>query len=283
MRTEIAVSHADFGIVFGSELLGTAVLVLLGVGVVANVLLTRSKGFDGGWLLINIGWGFGVMAGVFVAFKSGGHINPAVTFGILASGAEEFAPGVPVGPVPTLAYVSGQFIGAFAGACVAYLAYKNHFAAEDDDNTKLWVFSTAPQIRNYRWNFVTEVIGTFVLVLVVLSFGHTPHELGPLAAALLVVGIGASLGGPTGYAINPARDLGPRLVHALLVAPRKVTYAIAAPAGHDGSGAVATVAKPDIRVAGRVRASSDWAYAWVPVAGPLVGGVLAGLLSQVVF
>jgi glycerol uptake facilitator protein len=283
MRTEIAVSHADFGIVFGSELLGTAMLVLLGVGVVANVLLTRSKGFDGGWLLINIGWGFGVMAGVFVAFKSGGHINPAVTFGILASGAEEFAPGVPVGPVPTLAYVSGQFIGAFVGACVVYLAYKNHFAAEDDDNTKLWVFSTAPQIRNYRWNFVTEVIGTFVLVLVVLSFGHTPHELGPLAAALLVVGIGASLGGPTGYAINPARDLGPRLVHALLVAPRKATYAIAAPAGHDGSGAVATVAKPDIRVAGRVRASSDWAYAWVPVAGPLVGGVLAGLLSQVVF
>lgn len=269
--------------VFGSELLGTAMLVVFGAGVVANVLLARSKGFDGGWLLINFGWGLGVMAGVFVAFKTGGHLNPAVTVGIALSGANEYAPGIPVTAATTLAYMGGQFVGAFIGASVAYLAYKKHFDAEDDEKKKLAVFSTAPEIRRYGWNFVTEVIGTFVLVFVVLSFGYTPHELGPLAAALLVVGIGASLGGPTGYAINPARDLAPRLVHALFVARRKApAYSPAEPTGRDGSG-VMTMAKPDVRAAGRTRASSDWAYAWVPVLGPMVGGALAGLLSAAVF
>jgi glycerol uptake facilitator protein len=257
--------------VFVSEVLGTGMLILLGAGVVANVLLAKSKGFNGGWLLINFGWGFGVMAGVFVAFKSGGHINPAVTFGILASGADEYAPGVEISVASTLTYVSAQMLGAFLGACVAFLAYKKHFDAEEDEGKKLAVFSTGPEIRNYRWNFVTEVIGTFVLVIVVLSFANTPHELGPLAVALLVVGIGASLGGPTGYAINPARDLGPRIAHAVLPTSRRAR--VAAGAGGPGADVAPSAGRKD----------SDWGYSWVPVAGPLTGGILAGLLSQVLF
>jgi glycerol uptake facilitator protein len=267
----------DLGSVFVSEVLGTGMLILLGAGVVANVLLAKSKGFNGGWLLINFGWGLAVMAGVFVAFKSGGHINPAVTFGIWASGADEYAPGVDITIGSTMTYVAGQFLGAFIGACVAYVAYKKHFDAEPDEGKKLAVFSTGPEIRSYGWNFATEVIGTFVLVIVVLSLASTPHELGPVAVALLVVGIGASLGGPTGYAINPARDLGPRIAHAVLVAGRRITTASPVSVGPGTDG----IADPP-RPAGR-RNSSDWSYAWVPVAGPMVGGILAGLLSQVVF
>jgi glycerol uptake facilitator protein len=232
-----------------SEFLGTMFLLLGGAGVVANVILPRNKGFDGGWLLINFGWGLAVFAGVFVAYKSGAHINPAVTFGIWASGAEEFAPGIPVTAANGFFYVTAQMAGAAVGALVAFLAYKKHFDEEAPAATKLGVFSTGPEIRSYGWNLVTEIIGTFVLVFVVLMFGNTPHELGPLAVALLVVGIGASLGGPTGYAINPARDLGPRIAHALL--PIK------------GKG------------------GSDWSYSWVPVLGPIIGGVLAGLLAPV--
>lgn len=265
----------DLGAIFVSEMLGTGMLVLLGAGVVANVLLVKSKGFNGGWLLINFGWGFGVMAGVFVAFKSGGHINPAVTFGILASGAEEYAAGVEITFASTLTYLAGQLLGAFLGACVAYLAYKNHFDEEQDEGKKLAVFSTGPEIRNYGWNLVTEIIGTFVLVIVVLSLASTPHELGPLAVALLVVGIGASLGGPTGYAINPARDLGPRIAHAVLPVHRRSPAAVAAAAGAGGKNGGAAPAPR--------RSSSDWAYSWVPVVGPIIGGVLAGLLSQAVF
>ncbi|HSJ59863.1 MAG TPA: MIP/aquaporin family protein [Jiangellaceae bacterium] len=264
----------SLGEVFVSEVLGTGMLILLGAGVVANVLLIKSKGFNGGWLLITIGWGFGVMAGVFVAYKSGGHINPAVTFGILASGADEYAPGVEITFGSTIVYLAGQLLGAFLGACVAFLAYKKHFEAEEDERKKLWIFSTAPEIRSYGWNFVTEAIGTFVLVIVVLSFANTPHELGPLAVALLVVGIGASLGGPTGYAINPARDLGPRIAHALLPTGRKAEVAVSV--GAQASGEV-DAPRP------QSRKDSDWGYSWVPVAGPIVGGVLAGLLSQVVF
>jgi glycerol uptake facilitator protein len=245
------VGEVSLGQVFISEVLGTGMLILLGAGVVANVLLARTKGFNGGWLLINFGWGFAVMAGVFVAFKSGGHINPAVTFGILVSGADEYAPGVDITAGSTGTYLAGQLAGAMAGAAVAYLAYKKHFDAEEDAAKKLAVFATGPEIRSYGWNFVTEVIGTFVLVIVVLSFAETPADLGPFQVALLVVGIGASLGGPTGYAINPARDLGPRIVHAVL------------PIGAKGS--------------------SDWSYSWVPVVGPMVGGMLAGLLSRAVF
>ncbi|WP_166349664.1 MIP/aquaporin family protein [Phytoactinopolyspora limicola] len=227
----------SFGEIFLSEMLGTGMLVLLGCGVVANVVLPRNKGFDGGWLLINFGWGIGVFAGVYVAAESGAHINPAVTFGLAVEGTTSWS------DVP--AYVTGQLAGAILGAVVAYLAYKQHFDAGDEPGKKLAVFSTGPEIRNYGWNFVTEVIGTFVLVFVVLSFGPHPIDIGPVAVALLVVGIGASLGGPTGYAINPARDLGPRIAHALLPIKDK--------------------------------GPSDWSYAWVPTAGPIVGGVLAGL------
>jgi glycerol uptake facilitator protein len=235
------------GEVFLSEVIGTALLLLLGAGVVANVILPRTKGFGGGWLLINFGWGLAVFVGVFAAYRSGAHLNPAVTLGLLASGAEEYADGVAVTVTSTLVYLAAEFLGAFLGAVLAFLTYKNHFDEPADPAVKLGVFSTGPEIRSYGWNFFTEVVGTFVLVYVILQFGNTPHEMGPLAVALLVVAIGASLGGPTGYAINPARDLGPRIAHAVL--PIK------------GKG------------------SSDWAYAWVPVAGPIVGGVLAGLAA----
>jgi glycerol uptake facilitator protein len=211
------------------------------------VILPRTKGFNGGWIVITFGWGLAVFAGVYAAYKSGAHLNPAVTFGLLANGAEEYAPGVPVDMMSTLVYLAGEMVGAFLGAVLAFVAYKRHFDEDADPATKLAVFSTGPAIRSYGWNFMTEVLGTFVLVFIILMFGNTPSELGPLAVAMLVVGIGLSLGGPTGYAINPARDLGPRIAHALL--PIK------------GKG------------------SSDWGYSWVPVVGPIVGGVLAGLLA----
>ncbi|MPY78921.1 MAG: aquaporin family protein [Actinophytocola sp.] len=267
----------DLGTVFLSEVLGTGMLILLGSGVVANVLLTKSKGFDGGWLLINFGWGLAVLAGVFVAYKSGGHINPAVTFGILVSGAEEYAAGVAISAASTVVYLAGQMVGAFLGACTAFLAYKNHFDADEDEAKKLAVFSTGPAIRHFRWNFVTEVIGTFVLVIVVLSFAGTPHGLGPAAVALLVVGIGASLGGPTGYAINPARDLGPRIAHAVLPTQYKGAVPAAAPAAVGASAGPGTAQEP------ARKKDSDWGYSWIPVLGPLVGGGLAGLASQLLF
>ena len=230
-----------------SEILGTAVLIALGTGVVATVLLPKSKGFDGGWLLITFGWGFGVMAGVYVAYKSGGHINPAVTLGLLVAGID-FAKGIDPTVANMLVYWAGQLIGAFLGAAVMFLAFKKHFDEEADPAAKLGIFSTGPAIRSYGWNVVTEVIGTFILVFWVVVSGKTPTQIGPLAVALLVVGIGASLGGPTGYAINPARDLGPRIAHFLL--PIK------------GKG------------------PSDWAYSWVPVVGPLLGGVIGGLAGS---
>ena len=238
----------SLGTVFVSEVAGTAILLLLGCGVVANVALDKSKGAGGGFLLVNFGWAIGVFAGVYVAFRSGGHLNPAVTLGILANGADEYAPGVAVTVGSTLVYLAGEFLGAFLGAVLCWLAYKDHFDQSEDPEAKLGVFSTGPAIRNYPWNVITEVIGTFVLVFVILMFGNTPTELGPLAAALLVLGIGNSLGGPTGYAINPARDLGPRVAHAVLPI--------------------------------RGKGSSDWGYSWVPVVGPVVGGVLAGLAGQ---
>ncbi len=241
------------GEVFLLEVMGTAMLLLLGCGVVANAILPKNKGFNGGWLLINFGWGLGVFSGVFVAAKSGAHINPAVTFGLIANGAENFGgeAALEINVVNTLVYLSAEMLGAFIGAVLAWMAYKKHFDEDADPAVKLGVFSTGPEIRNYGWNFVTEFIGTFVLVFVILAFGNAPNELGPLAVALLVVGIGASLGGPTGYAINPARDLGPRIAHALLPIPGK--------------------------------GPSDWAYSWVPVAGPIAGGMVAGLLATAVF
>jgi len=241
------VEEVGLGTVFVSEVLGTATLLLLGIGVVANILLVKSKGFGGGWLLVTFGWGLGVFAGVYVGWKSGAHINPAVTVGLLANGADEYAPGVDVTFASTMVYFAGEMVGAMIGAVLAWAAYKRHYDEHTVPAEILGTFSTGPAIRNLPWNLVTEIIGTFVLVFVILQFANTPSGLGPLAVALLVLGIGASLGGPTGYAINPARDLGPRIVHALLPIPNK--------------------------------GDSDWGYSWVPVVGPLIGGALGGLLA----
>ena len=244
--------QVNFGLYFLSETVGTALLILLGCGVVANVILKGTKGFGGGTLMINWGWGLAVFAGVIASAYSGGQLNPAVSIALLIRGEgytfENFAVAV-----------AGQFVGAIIGAILCWLAYKDHFDIEEDPANKLGVFSTGPAIRSYGWNLITEIIATFVLVFVILGFADygdikvgTPGGLGPLTAlpvALLVVGIGASLGGPTGYAINPARDLGPRIAHAIL--PIK------------GKG------------------SSDWSYAWVPVVGPLIGGALAAVASPV--
>jgi glycerol uptake facilitator protein len=244
----------NLGVVFMSEVVGTAILVLLGCGVVANVALAKNKGFGGGFLMVTIGWGLAVYAGVIAAYNSGAHLNPAVTLGLIASGTDTFGSGVPVNVVSTLTYIGAQMLGAILGAVVVWLAYKPHFDQEPDAANKLGVFSTGPAIRSYGWNLVTEIIGTFVLVFVVIGFGRNGDAgglaaLGALPVALLVIAIGASLGGPTGYAINPARDLGPRIAHFLL--PIK------------GKG------------------GSDWSYSWVPVLGPIIGGVLAGASSGV--
>lgn len=240
----------SLGQVFVSEVTGTAALTLLGCGVVANVLLRDTKGRGADWLLISFGWAMAVFVGVYVAYRSGAHLNPAVTFGLLVSGSE-FYDG-PDGSVvvtfaSTLVYLLGELIGAFAGAVLCWLAYRQHFDRHEAPVEKLAVFSTSPQIRNPLWNTVTEVIGTFVLVYTILQLGNTPTQIGPLAVAFLVLAIGMSLGGPTGYAINPVRDLGPRLAHAVLPI--------------------------------RGKGGSDWGYAWVPVVGPLIGGVLAGLAA----
>ena len=250
--TRKKVNVDNLGVVFIAELVGTALLVLLGCGVVANVALVKTKGFNGGTLMVNIGWGFAVFCGVIVSYNSGAHLNPAVTLGLVANGATEFGSGVPVNIVSILTYIAAQLLGAIIGAVFVWLAYKQHFDEEPDAANKLGVFSTGPAIRSYGWNLVTEVIGTFVLVFVVIGFGRQEPggglaALGALPVAILVIAIGASLGGPTGYAINPARDLGPRIAHALL--PIK------------GKGA------------------SDWSYSWVPVVGPIIGGVLAGLAA----
>ncbi|WP_353828545.1 MIP/aquaporin family protein [Agromyces sp. SYSU T0242] len=249
----------NLGVLFLSELVGTAMLVLLGCGVVANVALTKNKGFNGGFLMVNIGWGLAVFAGVIVGYASGAHINPAVTLGLVANGATEFGNAdlgttVAVNVLSVLTFIGAQLIGAILGAVVAWLAYKQHFDEEPEPATKLAVFSTGPAIRSYAWNLVTEIIGTFVLVFVVIGFGRNGDAsglaaLGALPVALLVIGIGASLGGPTGYAINPARDLGPRIAHAILP------------------------------IAGK--GGSDWSYSWVPVVGPIIGGVLAGWAALV--
>ena len=233
--------------VFGSEVVGTGILLLFGVGVVANVVLPGTYGNGANWLLINFGWGLGVFAGVYAAASSGAHLNPAVTLGLAVSGANEYAPGVPITLGSSVVYVLGELTGAFLGAVVAWLAYRRHYDAATEP--VLGTFSTGPAIKSPVDNVITEVIGTFVLIYIILRFGDTPSELGPLAVALLVVGIGASLGGPTGYAINPARDLGPRIAHAVLPI--------------------------------RGKGTSNWSYSWVPVVGPLIGAVLAGALSHV--
>jgi glycerol uptake facilitator protein len=233
--------------IIGAEAIGTGLLVLLGDGVVAAVLLNKSKAQNSGWIVITFGWGMAVMLGAYAVVQfTGAHLNPAVTVGLWING------NIDGSDVPK--YFIGEFLGAMSGAVLVFLAYYQHFQETEDPGLKLAVFSTGPAIRNYAWNLVTEIIGTFVLVLGILAIVANGRGVGagagtllfPLLVGLLVLGIGLSLGGPTGYAINPARDLGPRIMHAILPVPGKGT--------------------------------SDWSYAWVPVVGPLIGGALGGAL-----
>jgi glycerol uptake facilitator protein len=229
---------------FVAELIGTAILILLGQGVVANAVLRQTKGEGAGWITITWGWGMAVFVAVFVVGRfSGAHLNPAVTLGLAIAGKFEWA-GVP-------GYVAAQMLGAMAGAVIAWFLYRPHFAATTDAEAKLAVFSTGPAIRSTAENLATEVVATFVLVFGVLFLAAPEVGLGALDAlpvGLLVFAIGMSLGGTTGYAINPARDLGPRIAHAFLPIRNKGT--------------------------------SDWPYAWVPVAGPIAGGLLAALVAR---
>ena len=227
---------------FTAELVGTALLVLLGDGVVAGVLLNRSKAEKSGWIVITTGWALAVAMAVYAVGRvSGAHINPAVTLSLAAAHKLAWA------DVPS--YLLGQFGGAFLGAVLVWLAYLAHWSGTEDKALYLAVFATAPAMRQAPANVLTEVIGTFVLVFGVLALGanKAPNDTGltPLLVGFLVWAIGLSLGGPTGYAINPARDLGPRLAHAILPIPNK--------------------------------GGSDWGYAWVPVLGPIVGGVIGAV------
>ncbi|MFE0512228.1 MIP/aquaporin family protein [Streptomyces sp. NPDC058964] len=242
------------GDIFVGEIIGTAILILFGAGVCAAVTLRYSKARASGWVVIAFGWGFGVLAGAYTAAPlSGGHLNPAVTIGIAVDTGKWDKVWV---------YLLGQIVGAMLGAVLAYLVYLAQFQANvekegspEEPTPTLGIFSTIPEIRNPVANLITEIIATISLVLPILAFGLTKGlgESGTtvLIVSLLVVGIGLSLGGPTGYAINPARDLGPRIVHTFLPIPNKGT--------------------------------SDWGYAWIPVAGPLIGGALAGLIYNVAF
>lgn len=232
---------------FIAEFIGTALLIVMGGGVVANVILPHTKGNGSGWIVITFGWAMAVFLGVYAstALGGGGHINPAVTLALTFFG--DFPSGLVVG------YIAAQLLGAFTGSIIVWIAYKPHVDAMQDPDLQLAVFSTAPAIRSPLYNFLTEVIGTFVLMLGVLVMTKPAATLGTLDAlpvALLVLGIGLSLGGPTGYAINPARDLGPRIAHYILPVKNK--------------------------------GKSDWGYAWIPVAGPVAGALLAGLVYQLV-
>jgi glycerol uptake facilitator protein len=228
--------------IFGAEVIGTAILILLGNGVVAGVLLNLSKAENAGWIVITFGWGMGVMTAAFAVGQfSGAHLNPAVTLGFAVIGNTDW------GDVPK--YLAGEFVGAFVGATLVWAAYLPHWGATEDPGLKLACFSTAPAIRNTPANIICEIIGTFILVFGILAFFANADTvatgLGPLLVGLLVFVIGLSLGGPTGYAINPARDLGPRIMHAILP------------------------------IAGK--GPSDWGYSWIPVVAPLIGGVLGAL------
>jgi glycerol uptake facilitator protein len=231
-----------------AEIIGTGLLIILGDGVVAGVLLTRSKAQNAGWIVITTGWALAVAIGVYaIGSLTGAHLNPAVTIGFAVTGFG----GVTWDLVPW--YIAGEMIGAFIGAVIVFLHYLPHWGATEDPGLKLAVFSTGPAIRNTVSNVLSEVIGTFMLVFGVMAI--VANELVPGLAALLigflVWAIGLSLGGPTGYAINPARDLGPRIAHAVLP------------------------------IAGK--GSSDWEYSWVPVVGPIVGGALGALTYQALF
>ncbi|MCL7491179.1 MULTISPECIES: MIP/aquaporin family protein [Streptomyces] len=256
--------------IFISETIGTAVLILLGGGVCAAVTFKRSKAFNAGWVAIAFGWGFAVLTGAYIAAKSGAHLNPAVTIGVAIKG------GIEWNQVPV--YLGGEMLGAMIGAVLVWITYYGQFQAHLSDpevladhtgeeglvdqsaapsaGPVLGIFSTGPEIRNAVQNLATEIIATTVLVLSILTLGLSDNGkgvgvIGTLLVALVVTGIGLSLGGPTGYAINPVRDLGPRIVHALLPLKNK--------------------------------GGSDWGYAWIPVVGPLIGGAIAGGIYQVAF
>lgn len=224
---------------FIAEFIGTMFIILLGNGVVANVLLAKSKGNNGGWIVITFGWAIGVFVGVYSsASVSGAHLNPAITIALAAIGKFEWI------NVPS--YILAQLLGAMTGSLLMWLAYRKHFDETTDAEAMLAIFCTGPAIRNTVANLTTEIMGTFVLMLGVLFIAAPQNTLGALDAlpvALLVLGIGLSLGGPTGYAINPARDLGPRLMHFILPIKNK--------------------------------RNSDWNYSWVPVVGPVVGALIA--------
>jgi len=247
---------------FLAEFIGTAILVILGNGVVANVVLNRTKGQGGGWILITAGWGMAVYVGVFCVNRySGAHLNPAVTVALAAGGKLASLTLVPV-------YIAGQMLGAIVGATIVYIFYRPHYHLTDDGDAKLATFATAPTVRNIPWAFICETIGTFMLVFPILCMvdptidmgGASEQQkrsvtvglgaLGALPVGLLVFAIGMSLGGTTGYAINPARDLGPRIAHAFLPIPGK--------------------------------RDSDWGYAWVPVVGPITGGLIAALVARLI-
>ncbi|MGL4999050.1 MAG: MIP/aquaporin family protein [Cetobacterium sp.] len=248
--------------VFLAEFIGTTILILLGNGVVANVLLNRTKGNNSGWIVITTSWGLAVMVGAYsVGWVSGAHLNPALTIGLAVAGL--FPKNLVFG------YVVSQILGAMFGQILVYLTYKRHYDETTDAGSILATFSTGPAIRDFKWNFITEVIGTFLLVFGLLAIGHANNQafsatlpngeiikgftgvLGPLLAGFFIWSIGASLGGPTGYAINPARDLGPRIIHAILPISSK--------------------------------GESDWSYSWIPVLGPIVGGIIGGLVYISVF
>jgi glycerol uptake facilitator protein len=225
---------------FLGEFIGTALLIIMGCGVVANVLLSNTKGQNSGWIVITFGWAMAVFLGVYAsnALGGSGHLNPAVTIALAV--ASDFDSSL-VGT-----YVAAQFAGAFTGAIIVWIAYKQHFDQTENKDLKLAVFSTAPAIRNPLYNLLTEAIGTFILLFGALTASKSAASMGALDAlpvALLILGIGLSLGGPTGYAINPARDLGPRIAHFILPIPGK--------------------------------RNSDWEYSWIPVVGPIIGALIA--------
>lgn len=232
--------------IYLAEVIGTAILILLGDGVVANVVLNKTKGNNGGWIVITTGWALAVAIPAFIfGAVSGAHFNPALTIALATIGKFSWA------QVP--GYIVSQFIGAFIGACLVYIMNKQHFDATEDKDGKLAVFCTGPAIRGTSYNFISEFIGTFVLVFGILGLGTVAMAdgLGTVAVGMLIWVIGLSLGGTTGYAINPARDLGPRIAHALLPIKDK--------------------------------RDSDWAYAWIPVVAPICGALVAALTFSAIF
>ncbi|MBI5857766.1 MAG: aquaporin family protein [Sphingobacteriales bacterium] len=233
------------GSAFFSEFVGTAILIVFGAGVVANVVLNKTKGNSSGWIVITFGWGMAVYMGVSasLALEGPGHLNPAVTIAMAVVADFDIADVLPM--------IAGQFAGAIAASTIIFIAYKQHFDETENKDLKLAVFCTAPAIRNTTWNLATEIIGTFILVLgaSLLSLPKSnTGQLGALPVGLLVLAIGLSLGGPTGYAINPARDLGPRIAHFILPIKDK--------------------------------RDSDWSYSWIPVVGPIIGALLAVFLFK---